>query len=346
MLDSLLIQNYRGIKKIEIPALARVNLISGENNVGKSALLEAIYLYAYRGNLHHIQELLKLRSMWLEPNSSKRATSEYVEQLIDNYAQIFYNKKIDFFTEDGITIGATQANNQLKIRFVKAPPPQNQQLSNIPQKGVAIQFGDKKQTLSLYPNKQNPLDNFIITPKKCLYLSSNRIKIEQLSTFWNKVIFTPKENYVLQALRLVEARIEQLTFLHSHQKLIPYVKLKRDKKAHLLSDMGRGVEKLLTLLLTLLNSDNGFFLISEFENSLHPNIQPKLWEIIFQVAKKFNIQVFATTYSTDCIKAFATTCTQHKNLGQYYLLQKRSNGKITPLMYQTELLLFASKKEK
>ena len=68
-------------------------------------------------------------------------------------------------------------------------------------------------------------------------------------------------------------------------------------------------------------------------------------QIIKYAVVNLNVQVFVTTYSNECIKAFATICNQHKNIGQYYLLQKRSNGKIAPLMYHTELLLFASEKE-
>ncbi|HAI70393.1 MAG TPA: ATPase, partial [Gammaproteobacteria bacterium] len=46
MLDSLYIKNFRLFKELEIEQLGRVNLIIGRNNSGKTALLEALHLYA------------------------------------------------------------------------------------------------------------------------------------------------------------------------------------------------------------------------------------------------------------------------------------------------------------
>lgn len=44
MLENLHIQNFRLFRDFKIENLARVNLIVGKNNVGKSSLLEAISL--------------------------------------------------------------------------------------------------------------------------------------------------------------------------------------------------------------------------------------------------------------------------------------------------------------
>lgn len=42
ILDSLEIYNFRAFRHLRIERLARVNLIVGENNIGKTSLLEAI----------------------------------------------------------------------------------------------------------------------------------------------------------------------------------------------------------------------------------------------------------------------------------------------------------------
>lgn len=43
MLRDLTIQNYRCFKDFQIDGLARVNLLVGMNNSGKTSLLEAVY---------------------------------------------------------------------------------------------------------------------------------------------------------------------------------------------------------------------------------------------------------------------------------------------------------------
>src|SRR5882724_10498306 len=44
MIHSFHIKNYRGFSDFTIEPLERVNLITGANNVGKTSLLEALYL--------------------------------------------------------------------------------------------------------------------------------------------------------------------------------------------------------------------------------------------------------------------------------------------------------------
>ena len=52
MLQSFTVKNYRGFRELTIEPFARINLIAGKNNIGKTALLEAIYLYNGPGNLY------------------------------------------------------------------------------------------------------------------------------------------------------------------------------------------------------------------------------------------------------------------------------------------------------
>ena len=45
MIPSFEIKNFRLFKHLKIEKLGRVNLITGKNNVGKTALLEALHIY-------------------------------------------------------------------------------------------------------------------------------------------------------------------------------------------------------------------------------------------------------------------------------------------------------------
>jgi len=64
MLKSLYIRNFRGIKEAEIEELTNVNIFIGRNSVGKSSILEAIYL----------------ASSWAEPMDPMRgvAKADYI----------------------------------------------------------------------------------------------------------------------------------------------------------------------------------------------------------------------------------------------------------------------------
>src|SRR5882724_4775399 len=61
MYKSLLIDNFRGFRHVEFEAFRRINLITGSNNVGKTAALEALFLHsgAYNPELASLLNALR-----------------------------------------------------------------------------------------------------------------------------------------------------------------------------------------------------------------------------------------------------------------------------------------------
>jgi hypothetical protein len=59
MFNSVEIENFRGFGTLALTGLGRVNLVVGENNTGKKALLEAIALLADPGMVEHLPRLLR-----------------------------------------------------------------------------------------------------------------------------------------------------------------------------------------------------------------------------------------------------------------------------------------------
>lgn len=61
ILNSLEIRNFRGFQHLTIERFGRVNLIVGKNNIGKSNLLETLQLYASKGSLDVVWDILRAR---------------------------------------------------------------------------------------------------------------------------------------------------------------------------------------------------------------------------------------------------------------------------------------------
>lgn len=107
--------------------------------------------------------------------------------------------------------------------------------------------------------------------------------------------------------------------------------------------MGDGINRILTIILALVNSDNGFLLIDEFENGLHHSIQEKLWEIIFNLANKLNVQIFVTTHSEDCISGFENVLNSPQNTLDGKLIRLDNiNGKVKQVEFSKEELKIAT----
>jgi AAA15 family ATPase/GTPase len=62
MIESLHIAGFKLFRDLTLPKLGRMNLFVGENNTGKSCLLEAIGIYGGKSPVTDILQVASLRS--------------------------------------------------------------------------------------------------------------------------------------------------------------------------------------------------------------------------------------------------------------------------------------------
>ena len=97
--------------------------------------------------------------------------------------------------------------------------------------------------------------------------------------------------------------------------------------------------------LALVNARDGVLLIDEFENGIHFGVESELWQFIFQLAHRLNVQVFATTHSWDCIQGFqkaAQDDTQEEGMVIRLSLKK---GKTAATLFNEEDLAVVTREQ-
>ena len=60
-IESLQIQQFRGIQQLSIPRLNHINLVAGDNNCGKTSLLEALLLLRNPGDFTNTLRIARMR---------------------------------------------------------------------------------------------------------------------------------------------------------------------------------------------------------------------------------------------------------------------------------------------
>jgi len=86
--------------------------------------------------------------------------------------------------------------------------------------------------------------------------------------------------------------------------------------------MGDGIIRLLTILTAISRAQNGFVIIDEIENGFHYSVLPKLWKIIYNTAEQYNVQIFASTHSIECITAFRDFYSEKLNIADDFRLYR------------------------
>ena len=306
-LDSLKIKNFRILEDVTIEKLGHVNLIVGKNNSGKSTVLEALALLASGFNPEVMLFISNNRNVYRHLNTK------------DTESKVFSIENIISKSNEDPFLNWTYIGNQshyLTFGYVKNG--ENNNLDIDREKGYSFTyFFDDRDFMNFevkaMSNRALFMDmseNSHHMKKKAFnfgYITTNNIDLNLFASSWDKIALTDDENLVLEMLKLIDSDITNLAFLSlvDSETRIPFVRLKNIERRIPLHQMGDGIFRLLQIILEIPKSKNSILLIDEFENGLHYSVQPKVWELIFELAHRFNIQVFATTHSWDCIESFA-----------------------------------------
>ena len=367
MLNSLLINNYKNIRHLLIPKLGRVNLVWGKNNVGKSTLLEALSIYASNGRASQLYEILKMRGEDL--NAFGYRDSITVDDELNAFLPLVSDNKRSILETEGVQVGEIGKKNVVTIKLVRisriptvvsgnkqtfrlVEPVDAPQINPVFSQNLGIQMTNHAKQLNYeidldgHGIQNNDLFNSdgmpINVPFK--YISSKDNQGIGIDKLWASVSMSENEDYVIKALQIIEPRIKRFNILTSdstgsEQGFIPFVLLEGENSRVRLSSMGDGINRILTIILSLINCKGGIFLLDEFENGLHYSVQSKLWDIIFELAKNLDVQVFVTTHSNDCINSFAHSSMSEDGLA--IRLDMGANGLKAQLYEEPEKLIFA-----
>lgn len=370
MLDSLDIKNYRNLKELRINSLGRVNLITGKNNTGKSTILEAIAIYATKGDLNLIYQLLGERG---ENFRTTEANKNSTESNIRALSSLFTNRLVGFDKADAISIGSIEntlfgeeksSEKSVSLRFVKyldeiqrdtqgivttrkrtvIENEVDKQLGNF-KVGIETRLGNSSYILPLDEDRPFRIGfRGLGSNESFQFIRTRNIDREINGKLWDNITLTDKEKYVIEALKIIEPSTERIAFIEENpRERTAVIKLSNAPNVLPLRSMGDGINRILTIVLALINSDNGFLLIDEFENGLHHTVQEQLWNVIFNLAQKLNVQIFVTTHSEDCISGFENILNSPNNsLNGKLIRLDNENGTIKQVEFNANELKIAN----
>lgn len=375
MLSSLEIRNFKNLDYFRINALGMVNLFTGKNNTGKSSILEALAIYASKGDLSTIYQLLDDRGeSYKSINNTKGATESNVRAL----SSLFPNRQINYSLDSAITVSAVvntllgkQMSNEkfVSIRLVKYYDETISDIDNdlesfrtkriilnesgsdvVADYNIGIEIKTSSNSLVYRLNRDRPYRVFpgnTVEQDNTQFVRTRNIDREVNGKLWDNITLSEKERYVTDALNIIEPDVDRIAFIEETAKeRTAVVKLKSSNTVFPLKSMGDGINRILTIILALVNADNGFLLIDEFENGLHYTAQEKLWKIIFSLSKKLNVQVYATTHSQDCILGFERVLNNTANISTGKLIRLDAiNQKIRQVEFSPSELKIAAEQE-
>ena len=357
MLSRLKINGFRGITDCEIKGLKTINVFIGRNNHGKSSILEALYLASAGFRFRHplgfepnkIRYLLNRRSrrglswekgketLWyryetqnpLKIEVVSRKRGKLVVELLDRHVHPL------------IRIPRTKRAYSYLMSMKELPP---DALENIwahgafclieghAFKGDMSAYGIGRSKISAMLGKAVP--RFHETEAfmdRMMFIDANLLhEMERVEkTLWKNLLKERRDKLVTEILRRgYEVEVEDTTYVPIDDTVQLAVKL--PKTTIRVDDLGDGARYSIIWIMVAALAHNTAILIEEPESHQHPGGLAKTLEMLLDIAKKNNIQLYATTHSLEFIKLTEKIAEEKKTDLATFFIEMDKEGKIEP----------------
>lgn len=346
MINEILIRNFKCFESLTIPEIGRITLIGGRNNVGKTALLEALFLFLDRNR----PDMILRQYGW-------RGIEGVLSDPTAMWAPIFHN----FDMNKEIIISSSIDGRQQEARFkfnpnYRAPiptpttPPRNREIPTDEKGSISFSLDieyispDKKKDQVSHltvDHEGRPTLNLEHVPDRSpLYVflaSKKHIPSKEMTDWLSAFIKEGRENELVEFLKIIEPRLNALKIITEGPGSFVHGMLDgalRTRDIHL---MGEGMEKLLNLTLAIAQSKGGCVFLDEFENGLHYSGLAKIWEAVAKALHKYNCQLITTTHSYECLRAGFEGLAGYQDDFRYIRLDRKAE-EITAKLFNYEMI--------
>ncbi|GAA9280117.1 ATP/GTP phosphatase [Helicobacter pylori] len=362
MIQSVRIKNFKNFKDTTIDGFTKLNIITGENNAGKSNLLEALYCLVGK-DMHPCTNILEIYdNIRKEPLTTESQNS------------IFYNLN----TRKPIRITTTSDNNQtldLQIELITNENQKVRESQIIPtaeqtQIFSRLNFTLKKNNEKIYDDHLNitKIPNFPPIPSQSGYNRQFKnfepSQLQELLPFESTAIITPSdvayrqvrmtqdmskicsnnqlEEELNKHLNQFDNNIQSISFNTNNQLKL---KMRNIQEKLPLSVFGDGLMKYLHIVSAFIANNSKTIYIDEVENGLHFSRMGLLLKNIIDFInnnKDGNLQVFMTTHNQEFIEILDQVIKEKNfaNQTKLFCLEKSSSSIVAEPYYGENLSLY------
>lgn len=327
------ISNFRGIEHLKVEDFARVNILVGQNNCGKSTVLEALFLLMGMSNPDLPLSLNKARTRNFRIAVFPEIRYQFYNLNLDNYPE-FSSEQYDGINrhlqirlkyDEGVAVSDISSQGQGVHSNVDKIPNTLEMLFDITGSQGTKHF---RSSLSVNQadviSRQEAAKDYVENNFAVLY--SSDLSSSNLSNDLSELFKRKQKDILLNLLQKFDDRITAIEILNS-DVYIGYSDVKEMLPA---SMSGDGLRRFLNIVAGAANPLNTAILIDEIDNGLHYSAYKKLWEAIFALAVSTNKQIFVTTHSKETLQKLNEMLGEHTDycseMALYTLEQTKLKG--------------------
>lgn len=303
MIQDIKIERFRGFSQLEMLDCAQFNLILGENNSGKSSLLEALFLLSGPNN-PTLNTLINALRGWQAKDLNEAKIIFYAE---DASQPIALRMQTETGESRDMKINLLhQVEEVINIDRINDVPASNQSKEAY-RYSIDTFFSDKTKQFSIHSELIFDSINKKIKAKgdesytevlTVNYLPSV-ISFNNDMQGFDKMIEQKEKHILIEALQAIEPNLKDIAKIKDsiwvdlgYEQMLPC------------NVLGDGFRKVVSLITHIYASQNGILLIDEIDNGMHFKSLKFMWKSLLKAAESYHVQLFATSHNIDSIRAY------------------------------------------
>jgi AAA15 family ATPase/GTPase len=346
MIKDIEINNFRCFDRLKVSGCKRINLISGKNNVGKTALLEAIFLNSVptKNTIIFLSDLRRESNHFRRELPKKTWDNLFCQQNVEVLCSIETISNDQSSKIVQISIGDKQSLlNELTLTQSKQILFENSgqsvllldsRMDDIAPYRTIILSGDQQIGIGTIPNATFNVKYI----QHASFIPSSQISSSvSLTIEFDKARLNEKEDEVLRAFQIID---NSIVVVESFSIPEPTIYLKRQGEKRLpLSLFGDAMNRIADIILKIINNQDSVLLIDEIENGIHHSSQIAFWDFLYRLAEQLNVQIFATTHSLEMTEAFIKAGIDRQDSAAHFeLTRHEKTNKIVAINRDLETL--------
>ncbi|MGP1362541.1 MAG: AAA family ATPase [Bacteroides sp.] len=332
-INSIKIERFRGFENFSIEKFSRINIFVGMNNVGKTSLLEAVFLLTGMSN----PTLPSLVNSIREDGGAKT----------ENLTWLFYQGNIHtpIVISDA---GARAIHIEPKLRL-------DDGRGTTP---IYSTSGLKIEGLKNIFSKEGTEDNVTFIEKEgdvtfsrsnytekilACFLPSSEIKANLLANL-EAIVLGNKKGRLIDIIKQFDGNVLGVEIINKQV----YVHLSNVETLVPISFIGDGLLRFIGICSAVLAPGNKVVLIDEIDNGLHYTVFKLLWKSLIALSIENDTQLFITTHSEESLRLLTKVLEEGDGTGidlSVFSIQKTKKAGLQAYQYPPEALRGAMEKE-
>lgn len=317
-LEKLYIDSFRGINDLYLEQLCPINLIVGNNNCGKTSVLEAVeFLRFYKSGLINVLQIARQRDY--------QFAMEYSNSIYENVMCMFpQESQIRKIELSGIYNGKEFSyrfhgeNKKMFYDPVQEQGSRKNKTQSILQGEMEVDGFEGGILANLGKEfKQTPVKfNRYVKMSDYSYTESQGLPIRYVGSFAhlrgdiiNEIVRNEEYKEIcVMMLKLFDKGISDILTLPSDIGFHMVSYIRHDRLGNMpLSTYGDGVKRALVLANEIAKARSGILLIDEIETSIHKQYYDDIFRFVTKACLQYNVQLFITTHSLEAVDGILKT---------------------------------------